>query len=217
MSVASRAPSLVLLGLVVVAAALLIAGYGAAVGVGVVVGLLLGLAAFLAILAMNPVTRGGASYSFDAASRSSDQSDHDAIQRYHVDWMRVAAVDASGLRRVIAGGTSVDARGARVELVVVELREDGGIATIVTHTRPPVGQVGSFVDVTVSDDVGTTYVGSGQGSGGSNPGTSRHDVRFAPAPPGHATALTIRIDSFVSPFPGPAVRLDGPWEFRIAL
>lgn len=109
MSVASRAPSLVLLGLVVVAAALLIAGYGAAVGVGVVVGLLLGLAAFLAILAMNPVTRGGASYSFDAASRSSDQSDHDAIRRYHVDWMRVAAVDTSGLRRVIAGGTSVDA------------------------------------------------------------------------------------------------------------
>ena len=41
MSVASRLPAFLLLGLVVVATALLIAGYGVAVGVGVVAGLVL--------------------------------------------------------------------------------------------------------------------------------------------------------------------------------
>jgi len=57
MSMASRTPTFVLLGVVLLAAALLIAGYGPAVGVGVIVGLLLGLAVFLAFLAMNPRSR----------------------------------------------------------------------------------------------------------------------------------------------------------------
>jgi hypothetical protein len=217
MSVAPRAASLVLLGLVVVAAALLIAGYGAAVGIGVIVGLLLGLAVILALLALNPQTRGGSSVSWLSPASSPDQPDHDAIQSYHVDWMRVAGVDASALRRVIAVGASVDAAGVRVDLVAVELREDGGVATFVSQTRPPTGPVGHFVVVSVSDDAGTAYVGSGQTSGGSGTGTNRHDVRFAPAPPAQAAGLTIRIDSFVAPYPGPAIRLDGPWEFRIAL
>ncbi len=42
-------------------------------------------------------------------------------------------------------------------------------------------------------------------------------VGFAPAPPAQATALTIRIESFVAPYPGRAVQLDGPWEFRVPL
>ena len=86
--------------------------------------------------------------------------------------MRVAGVNAGALRRVIAAGSSVEAGGARVELVALEIREDGGIATIVAHSRPPVGYAGHFAEVTVSYDAGTTYVASGSGSGGSSPGAS---------------------------------------------
>ena len=101
--------------------------------------------------------------------------------------------------------------------MAVEIREDGGIAAIVTHTRPPVGQTGHFVDVTVTDDAGTEYASAGQGSGGGSIGASRYDIRFAPAPPSDARVVTIRIDAFVAPFPGPAERHEGPWEFRIPL
>ena len=152
MSVASRASAFLLLGLIVLAAALLIAGYGVAVGVGVIAGMLLGLAAILAFLAMRPHTSGGSSYTFGSWSRDPNQPDQDVLQRHHHDWLRVAGVDASALRRVIAGGTSVAAAGVRVELVALEIREDGGIATAVAYTRPPVGQVGSFVAVSVTDD-----------------------------------------------------------------
>jgi hypothetical protein len=69
----------------------------------------------------------------------------------------------------------------------------------------------------VSDEAGTDYVASGQGSGGSYPGASRHEVRFAPAPPEGARTLTIRIEAFANPIPGHSVELRGPWEFRVAL
>jgi len=217
MSVASRAPAFLLLGLVLLAAVLLIAGYGAAVGIGLIVGLLLGLAAILAFLAMRPRSGGGSSYAILSAGQPPNQPDHELIQRHHHDWMRVAGVDASALRRVIPVGMTVEAAGVRVELVVVEIREDGGIATFVSHARPPVGQVGHFIAVAVTDDAGTSYAASGQGLSGGNIGTSRHDVRFAPAPLPDALALTIRIDSFVAPYPEPIVQLVGPWEFRIPL
>jgi hypothetical protein len=103
--------------------------------------------------------------------------------------MRVAGVDEGTLRRVIAVGSSVDAAGARV---------------------------GHFVEVTVSDDAGTAYVASGQG-GGSSPGASRHEIRFAPAPPEDAHGLIFHVASFADPFHGRAVQLEGPWEFRVEL
>ena len=118
---------------------------------------------------------------------------------------------------MIGVGSGVDAGGARVELVAIEIREDGGIASLVAHTRPPVGFLGHIVEVTISDDAGTAYVASGQGSGGSSPGASRHEVRFAPAPPEAARVLTLRVDSFTDPFPGRAAGITGPWEFCVAL
>jgi hypothetical protein len=217
MSVSSRAPAFVLLGLIVLAAALLIAGYGAAVGVGVLAGMALGLAAILAFLAMRPQTSGASSIAFLSAKPDQRQSGQEQIERHHHDWMRVAGVDASALHRVIAIGTGVEAGGARVEVIAIEIREDGGIAVFVAHTHPPVGQTGHIVEVTVSDDAGTPYASAGQGSGGWNSGTSRYEVRFAPAPPAGARDLEIRINAFIAPFPGPGERLEGPWEFRIAL
>jgi hypothetical protein len=218
MSVASRLPAFLLLGLVLVVAALLIAGYGVAVGVGVMAGLVLGGAVILAFLAMNP--RSGSSVGFRTWGQGGGSPSGPAmalLEHHGRDSMRVAGVDAGALRRVIPLGEAVEAGGARVELVALEIREDGCIATLVAHTRPPVGSVGHFVEVAVSDDVASAYVASGQGSGGSGPGASRHEIRFAPTPPESARTLTIRIESFVDPFPGPSVELRGPWEFSVTL
>lgn len=218
MSVASRVPAFLLLGLVLVVTALLIAGYGVAVGVGVMAGLVLGGAVILAFLAMNHRSGSGVTFRTWGARGGSPSGPAMALLEHHGrDSMRVAGVDAGALRRVIPLGEAVESGGARVELVVLEIREDGCIATLVAHTRPPVGSVGHWVEVAVSDDAGTAYVASGQGSGGSGPGASRHEIRFAPTPPESARTLTIRIESFVDPFPGPSVELRGPWEFRVTL
>jgi hypothetical protein len=219
MRIVSRAPSIILLGLVMVATALLIAGFGAPVGIGVIVGMLVGAAVILALVGMNPQTRSASWYGgFSSGAVSGPpQPDQAAIQRHHREWMRVAGVDAGALRRVIPVAAAVEAGGARVELVAVELREDGGLAILVSHTRPPVGQVGHVVTVSATDDAGTDYAAAGQGSGGINVGTSRFEVRFAPAPPSGAGLLTLRIDAFVDPFASLAGPLHGPWEFRVEL
>lgn len=218
MSVASRVPAFLLLGLVVVAAALLIAGYGVPVGVGVIAGLLLGTAVILAFLGLSPRSGGGVGFGTWGTRRgAAHPPDQELIERHGRDSMRVAGVDAGALHRVIAVGRSVEGGGVRVELIAVEIRDDGGIASLVAHTRPPVGFVGHFVEVTVSDDAGTAYVASGQGSGGSGPGASRHEMRFAPAPPEGAHVLTFAVASFADPFPTRAVGLKGPWEFRVEL
>jgi len=216
MYMTTRLPAFLLLGLVLLVAALLIAGLGVAVGVGVIAGFLLGLANILAFLALRSRSRGG-SVAWLSRGGPPNQPDHDLIQRFGRDSMRVAGVDASALRQVISVASSAEAGGVHVELVALEIREDGAIAMIVAHTRPPVGNVGHFAEVTVSDDAGTVYVASGQGTGGSGPGTSRQEIRFAPAPPEGARTLTLRIEAFMDPFPGPAVELKGPWEFRVEL
>lgn len=109
------------------------------------------------------------------------------------------------------------AAGVRLELIALEVRDDGCVATIVAHTRPPVGSVGHFVVVSVSDDAGTEYFASGGSSGSSGPQASRHEIRFAPAPPASATTLTISIETFVDPFPGPSTEIRGPWQFVVPL
>ena len=86
-----------------------------------------------------------------------------------------------------------------------------------SHTRPPTGSVGHFLEATITDDAGTVYVAFGQGSGGSSPGTTRHELRFSPAPPDAARALTVRIEQFSDPFAGSSEPLIGLWVFRVAL
>ena len=113
----------------------LVAGYGAPVGVGVLVGLLLGAMAAVAFVAMASRRNGATTwYGFTSAGSSLSRTtmkepDQDLIQRHGVDSMRVMGVDAGALRRVIPVGVDVVAGGARVELIAVELREHGGIAT----------------------------------------------------------------------------------------
>ena len=216
LSVAPRLPAYLLLGLVLVATALLIAVDGVPVGIGVLTGLLLGVAVIFGFLGLRPALGWGKGGHVGHRREIAEPARHGADR---ASWPRLDAGrrgDAGALRRVIPLGDVTEAGGAQLELVAVEIREDGGIATLVARTRPPVRPVGHFADVAVSDDAGTAYVASGQGSGGSHPGASRHEVRFALAPPDGAQTLTIRIEAFADPFVGRAVQLRGPWGFRIA-
>jgi hypothetical protein len=217
MTTGSRVSALVLLVLVVVAGALLVAGWGVAVGVGVFVGLVLGFAAILAAMAIAQRAGGSASFSWLRADSNPTEPDHALLERHGRDSMRVAGVDSGELRRVIAVGASVEAGGVRLELIAVELRTDGGLATLVAHTRPPIGQAGHFVEARVSDDAETSYVAAGQGMGGPTPTTTRHEVRFAPGPPDTAKVLTLSIDRFLDPYPGGATPIEGPWTFEVRL
>jgi len=218
MTQANRVPAFLLLGLVVVAAIVLLAGYGVIVAIGLLVGLVLGIVVILAFVALGARSGGGASFSWlTPTGRSQPQPDHVLIEQHSRDAMRVMGVDESELQRVIAVGASADAGGAHLELIALELRTDGGIATLVAHTSPPAGFVGHFADVVVSDDAGTAYVASGQGSGGPSPRASRHEIRFSPTPPVTAKVITIQVVSFADPFPGRAAGLTGPWEFRVEL
>lgn len=217
MTTGSRLPALVLLVLVVTAAALLVAGWGVPVGVGVFIGLVLGFVAILAAMAI--AQRSGASVSFASMHAASNQAEpgNALLEKHGRDSMRVVGIDAGDLRRVIAVGAAVEAGGVRLELIAVELRTDGGLATLVAQTRPPVGPPGHFAEVRISDDANTAYVAAGQGMGGPTPTTTRHEVRFAPAPPGTATVLSITIDRFVDPFPSGVIAIEGPWKFEISL
>lgn len=217
MRTGSRLPALVLLLLGVVAAILLVAGWGVAVGVGVFVGLVLGLVNILAAMAIAQRAGGSTSFARPSARPNGTEPDDGLLRQYGRDSMRVIGVDAGDLRRVIAVGASVEAGGADVELIAVELRTDGGVATLVLHTRPPIGQAGHFAAVRVSDDAETTYVAAGQGIGGPTPTTTRHEVRFAPAPPASAKVLMLSIDRFLDPFPGGTTPIEGPWTFEIRL
>jgi hypothetical protein len=217
MTIGSRLPALVLLALVVAAAALLVAGWGVAVGVGVFIGLVLGFVAILAAMAI--AQRSGGSVSFSSLRAASNQAEpgNALLEKHGRDSMRVIGIDAGELRRVIAVGAAVEAGGVRLELIAVELRTDGGLGSLVAQTRPPIGPVGHFAEVRVGDDANTAYVAAGQGMGGPTPTTTRHEVRFAPAPPESAAVLSITIDRFIDPFPSGALPIDGPWTFEIGL
>ena len=141
--------------------------------------------------------------------------DFDLFRRYGESYARVADVDSGELEGMVAVGDEVDAAGIRVQLVFLELRTNGGIATLATHTRPPVAVPGHFVDVAVRDEAGTQFTAAGQSIGGNTPSTARFEVRFAPAPSG--STLTIHIERFVGPFPGDRSTIDGPWTVVIPL
>jgi hypothetical protein len=217
MAIGSRLPALVLLVLVIAAAALLVAGWGVPVGVGVLTGLVLGFVAILAAMAI--AQRSGGSVSFSSMRPAPHQAEPGLalLEKHGRDSMRVVGVDAGDLQRVIAVGAAVEAGGVRLELIAVELRTDGGLATFVGQTRPPIGPPGHFAEVRVSDDANTAYVAAGQGMGGPTPTTTRHEVRFAPAPPEAAAVLSITIDRFIDPFPSGALPIEGPWTFEISL
>lgn len=203
-------------GLMVVAAALLLAGLGVAVGTGLIIGMLLGLAGVGA--AMLVARRGTATGWLVSLSRE----DRDAVPGLIHEWgratARVADVDSGVLTRVIPIRAEATASGVRVEAIAAELRSDGGIVSLATHTRPPIASPGHFAEVSVTDDAGTAYVAAVQGIGQSSPSTARFELRFSPAPPQAAHELRILIQRFMDPFPEtPSAPVEGPWSFTIFL
>lgn len=207
---------LLLVGLVVVAAALLLVGLGVAVGTGVLVGVVLGLVAVgAAMTAMRRNPSAGWSVSL---SRAEENAEPGFLHQFGQSMARVADVDAGRLTSVLPIAAEAVANGVRVELIAVELRTDGGIASMVAHIRPPVAPPGHFAEAHLTDDAGTDYVAAVQGSGGSSPSTARYELRFSPAPPSAATQLEIQVRRFLDPFPErPNVPVEGPWTFTVTL
>jgi hypothetical protein len=211
---------LVVIGIVLLAASLVVVGYGVPVGVGLFVGLALGfgvgVVGVLWLGAGPGRTVGLGSWTFDKtdAMTSGPPQLPDWVQ----DGARAAAVEMTALRRILAVGQTTEIEAIRVEVTALELREGGGVALAVAHTEPPDARsLGPFARISVLDDVGTTYAAGSEPHGGS-PFATRLTIRFAPAPPEAAGELTIRIEEFVNPFPGPArERVVGPWVFVVLL
>ena len=211
---------LIVIGIVLLAAALMIVGYGVPVGVGLLVGLALGsgvgVIAVLWLGARPGRTAGLGSFTF--LSPDGATSGPPEFPDWLQDGARAAAVEMTALNRVLPVGQSTEVEAIRIELTALELRAGGGVATAIAHTEPPDARpLGPFARISVLDDVGTTYAAGTEGNGGS-PFATRLSIRFAPAPPETAGELTIRIEEFVNPFPGPArERVVGPWVFVVPL
>jgi hypothetical protein len=211
---------LVVIALVLLAASLVVAGYGVPVGVGLFVGLALGLGVgVVGVLWLG----GGPGRTVGLGSWTFDKTDGVTSGPPQIpDWVhdgaRAAAVEMTALRRILTVSQMTEIEAVRVELTALELREGGGVAIAVAHTEPPdVRSLGPFARIRVLDDVGTTYAAGSEMNGGS-PFATRLTIRFAPAPPEAAGELTIRIEEFVNPFPGPArERVVGPWVFVVPL
>jgi hypothetical protein len=219
----SAVPSLVSLGLLILVAILLIAGYGVPVGIGFTVGLLLGtLAAGLIWAWIRAGVAGDRSVSFGGwSATSSEPHPYFAVMERQAQAMsRVATVGDGPLRGVRAIGQSVVAGGVTVDLISLEMRDTGGLIQVAVLSRPPNPPAGSQAELTLIDDVGTNYTAACLGGNMASPGSIRLEVRFAPPPPGDARALILHIDEFVEPFVSPggnSERLVGPWEFRVPL
>ena len=211
---------LIVIGIVLLAAALMVVGYGVPVGVGLLVGLALGsgvgVIAVLWLGARPGRTAGLGSFTF--LSPDGATSGPPEFPDWLQDGARAAAVEMTALNRVLPVGQSTEVEAIRIELTALELRAGGGVATAIAHTEPPDARpLGPFARISVLDDVGTTYAAGTEGNGGS-PFATRLSIRFAPAPPETAGELTIRIEEFVNPFPGPArERVVGPWVFVVPL
>jgi hypothetical protein len=208
----------ILLGFVIVAAILLIAGFGMPVGVGLLVGLVPGAVVGVGSGLWIGLKARGGPMSFDSyATLTSDDGPQVDLQAVTASMERVQRVDHGDLVRIVPGGATSDAGGFRVELIAVELRATGGVAHLTAAEDPPSArQVGSFARVAVEDDLGTSYAAGATGGSGSMD-RSRFEVRFAPAPPAATSLLRVRIDAFIDPFGRSLAEIPGPWVLEVAL
>jgi hypothetical protein len=212
----SRLLGLAFFAIVVVAIALLIVGYGVAVGAGALVGLVPGaLAGLVGVLKIgrgpNSVVTFGEGYS---ATEPLQPTATFLSEMREIS--ELSTVNLGAIRTVIPALTDVEAAGLSVTLVSVELHEAGIGATFDVASRPGASAMLSMANVSVRDDVGTDYRAGAQGQGG-YPGPMRFLATAVPAPSAGATRLDITIERFFDPFPegqrGPA----GPWAFSISL
>jgi len=156
------------------------------------------------------------------------------VERRLIDVLRAAeelrgVLARSAFVRNVGVGNAVTANGVAVELVALELRDDGGRGILRRHaTERPEGSETSpeilLTEIALSDDWATSYeVGSGPWTGDNE---SEAEFFFRPRPPDGATHLDVRIARLarwppagsvtLSAPPSPA-SIEGPWEFRVSL
>ena len=211
---ASRLPG-ALFGLVAVATiALLILGYGVAVGIGAACGFALGLIAFAAtfVLASRTPER---SWSFLSRVDGADEPTPEAFARLH-DVSELADLELGPVLHVSHTLQAVDAANLTVQLITVEWHAAGLQCTFDVRSGIGVGRPASFAISTVSDDRGTVYRSIVQQASAQG-----RAIRFVgvcvPSPPVDASTLRITIEEFIDPWPQGAVPSIGPWPFDISL
>lgn len=209
-----RLVGLLFLALVVVAAGLLIGGYGVAVGVGVLAGLVLGFLAgtvgalWLGRGSGRSITFGGMEWSSESGRPTAE------LMAEMQELGEISSVDIGPIRSVLPVLASAEAGGLDVQLVSVEIHKAGLAMTFDVASRPGSLPPASMARIAVSDDAGTTYRASAQGQGGL-PGRMRYAVTAIPTPPAAASVLQVRIERFLDPFPGGRSGAVGPWAFSI--
>lgn len=210
-----RLVPLLFLAVVVLAAALLIAGYGVAVGVGALVGLLLGLVA--GVVGVLWLGRGpGRSITFGREWSSGSEPPMPGLMVEMRELAEISGLDTGRTTMVVPVQATAEVEGLVVELVTLEIHEAGMVMTLDVTSRPGVLPAASTARVSVSDDAGTTYRAAAQAQGGM-PGRMRYTVTAIPAPSRAATHLVITIERFFDPFPGGRQQAGGPWVFSVSL
>ena len=135
------------------------------------------------------------------------------------DWEAVRAIPQSPLVQVVGIGRTVVAAEIAVDLLAIEVREQG--AVIYWRARSAREGLLLSADVSIADDRDTAYhVIRGGGGGDSNAWEGQ--TLMVPLPPAGAR-MTITLTSFGPsnhmPLPPhvPAERVSGPWPFQVEM
>jgi hypothetical protein len=213
-----RFVGLAFLAAVVVVIVALITGYGIPVGIGALAGFVLGaLAGLVGTLWLSR----GAGRSMNVGGMSWSSSDSSGgMGPTQLDQMRerseLLQIDLGPIRSVLPVLATADAGGYVVQLVAAELREAGTALILDVRSKPGSPQPGFWADVSVRDEMGTTYRAAGQTNGsGLNP--MRCAISIVPAAPSNARRLDVNVERFVDPFRGVDRAAEGPWTFLIDL
>jgi hypothetical protein len=135
------------------------------------------------------------------------------------DWEAIRAIPQSALVQVVGIGRTVVAAELTVDLLAMEIREQG--AVIYWRARSTREGLLLSADVSISDDLGTAYHVI-QGGGGGDSHAWEGQTLVLPSPPA-AAHLTITLKSFgpsdhMPPLPHlPAERVPGPWRFEVSM
>jgi len=135
------------------------------------------------------------------------------------DWEAARAIPRSPLVQVVGIGRTVVSAELAVELLAIEVREQG--AVIYWRARSAREGVLLSADVSIADDRGTPYHAI-LGGGGGNAQAWEGQTLVQPAPTAGAR-LTITLASFgpndEMPLPPhvPAERIFGPWVFEVEM
>ncbi|HEV2005598.1 MAG TPA: hypothetical protein VGQ85_03210 [Candidatus Limnocylindrales bacterium] len=214
---------LVVLAILIGTIALLVAGYGLAVGLGALAGLVLGFAVglfafFSTWQGRGQVTFGnsGSSGSWSYMSNVSMDETESPMENMR-ELSEVFTVDLGPVRSIIPVLATSVAAGLTLQLLDVELHEAGLALNLDMEVGHGVLMPPSMARVSITDEAGTAFRASAHSQGGS-PTRVRVQVVAIPVPPTGTRNLIVRIAEFVDPpFPHMGRPVAGPWTFAISL